>query len=364
MSTDGNRAEAPGAVGERNSFVARLATLPARWRAAARRNVVLTAVLVCGTGIILTSAGSIIYYLATRSPASDAGVTVEAALALLDAGEYEQAKRMAVRLRDKIGDDYRRLGHPLFVHGAALAHEASQLSHEAERQALHLVAARYLEEARDRGFPDGREKLGLYLLATCLFNSGNYAESLPALHEAFAANRGQQYELHRLLSTAYLRDTSPDLKKALHHNRLGLEDPSLTAAAQDQAHVQQSEILLGLGDTVACQAMLDKIGQDSPVHDQALVMLARLLIEEGDQLLSAAGDGSEAKREAQEKYRAPSRRWSAPKQRPRRRHDPAISLSARRMLPETWRSACRVRGFRASGPHALSHGGIAGGASC
>ena len=303
MSSAANNAEAPKADGERKSFVARLIASPACMLAHARQNPLLSVVLLCGGGIILASGSSIAYYAVKQGIFADREATIEAALDRLDAGEYEQAKDLADRLRKKLGNDYSQLGYPLFVQGATLAHEASKLGAGDERQTLYLLAAHYLAEARDRGLPPGREKEGLYLLATSLFHSGRYAESLRPLLEAVQAEPDGDYELYRLLSTAYVRDTRPDLNKSLTYNRLWLKDPSLSRGERDEAYLQQSEILLDLQDTAGCQAALDQIAEDSPVYSEALIILARLLMQEGDALIAGGGDAAGRTVTGMEKYR-------------------------------------------------------------
>jgi tetratricopeptide (TPR) repeat protein len=188
--------------------------------------------------------------------------------------------------------------------GTVVAHEAALCGREAESRALYLVAARYLEEARDRGLPPGHEAQGLTLLGQCLFRSGRYAESLPALREAAKADTPDKFELYRLLTAAYLRDTVPNLKAALQFSQLALEDPGLTSRQREDALVEQSQIQLQLGDTQECRQTLSSIPPDSPVRDQALVTEARCLIWEGDQLRAQSrtevGAGQEA---STDKYR-------------------------------------------------------------
>lgn len=303
MPSPRNSADSPDDVGERRSIVKRLSGLLPRAIAVARRNPLLTLVLVCGTAIIAGSGCSVIYYLITHRPSSDRHVTIQAALALLDAGEYEQAKQLAQRLRRKVEGDYKRVGHPLFVQGAVLAQEAGRVQHEQERQTLYLVAARYLEESLERSFPPGREIDGLHLLATSLFNADRFAESLPRLHEAFEKLPDKKYELSRLLSTAYLRDTQPNLKQAQHYGRLWIEDPALTPSERDEALLQLAEILLLSREQTECHKILSQIGDGSRVHDQALVILARLLIQEGDLLIANSDEAATGIGEADGKYR-------------------------------------------------------------
>lgn len=302
MPSAQDNANPPDTASQRQSFIQRARTVLSRMLAGARRNPLLAAVLLCGSTIIVGSGTSVVYYLVTHGPSSDRNVTTEAALALLDSGKYDKAKKMALRLNRKLEDHPYRLGYPLFIQGAVLAHEASELRRKDERQTFFLVAARYLQEARARGFPPGRAKEGIYLLASSLFKAGRFAESLPVLHEAYDALPNQKYELARLLSTAYVRDTAPNLKQALRYNRMWLRDPALSDREREEALLQKAEIYLALRDRAMCRETLSQIREDSPLHNQALLLEARRLMQEGDQV-AAQSASQEATEKVEEKYR-------------------------------------------------------------
>lgn len=294
MPSAENNTGTPDAGVVRQSLLSRLGALPSRGFAAARRNPLLAMVLLCGSTIIASSGISVGYYLVTRGSPSAWNVTIEAALACLDAGEYDEAREIASQLARKYGNDGRRSGYPLFVQGAVLAEEAAQHGSARENATQFLVAARYLQESRERAFPPGREKEGLYLLGSCLFKAGRFAESLPVLHDALEDVPSQKYEIARLLSTAYLRDTVPNLKKARRYNHTWLDDPSLAEDERHEAILQLAEIELGLQDQEACRETLSAIPDDSPLHDQALILRGRLLIQESGRSVVRGDDTAEA----------------------------------------------------------------------
>jgi len=303
MPTARNKADTRDAVEPDRRRSTRLATLPARGMEVVRRQPLLSLVLACGTAIILASGSSTAYYLIKHRPLSDHRVTIDAALALLDEGNLDEARKMAVRLQEKIGDDYHLLGRPLFIQGAVLAEEAARRVNPDQRQTIYLVASRYLEESRTRGFPPGREDEGRYLLATTLFNAGQYAESLPVLKEAYERMPGEKYVLARLLCLAYLRNRQPNLEQASLFNHVWLNDPGLSDQQREEALLRRADIALKQHDHAACRKALSRIAEDSQLHGQALVLEGNLLLEQGDQLAESAGGDEPGMSEAGDYYR-------------------------------------------------------------
>ncbi|MHB8969018.1 MAG: tetratricopeptide repeat protein [Pirellulaceae bacterium] len=290
---------------ERPKLIARVAALPLRAISGLRHRPLLAVVLLSGLGIIGSSAVSVAYYYFLRHNKSlEAGPMLERALSALDAGQYEEARNDISQLPNAGELVPEEQGQPLFIMGAVIAQEAALRGHNAEGRALYLVAARYLQEARDHGFPPGREAQGLTLLGQCLFQSGRYAESLPALREAAQVDTHNRFELYRLLAIAYLQDAVPNLKAALQYNQRALEDTTMGPQQREEAILQQSQILLRLGDVDACRKALASIAADSPLRDQVLVIEARCLIREGVQsAASAAGTAGEGEETNQEKFR-------------------------------------------------------------
>ncbi len=251
--------------------------------AAARHNPLMAVVLCSGLSIILATVVSAIVFI-TRVRDAGPEPTLELALDRLDAGQINEARLTATRLQLSGKLSYHQQGGPLYVQGAALAQEAAEHWREDERRKLYLVAARYLEEARDRGFPPDREDQGMYLLSTCLFQSGHYADSLPILQEALAANPQHRHELHRLLAAAYYNDASPQFDQALHYSLETLEDPNLTAAQRHQELLQQARIYLRLGRLAEAKLAPASITADEAIQGQINLTNARILIAEADRL--------------------------------------------------------------------------------
>ena len=125
------------------------------------------------------------------------------------------------------------------------------------------MAAHYLEEARTHGFPPGREDQGLLLLGESL-SPDTTPKVYLFLREVYEQNPDLQHTLARMLSTAYLRDTVPNLKAAKQYTEVWLQAPSLTDDDRDLATLQLAEIYLDDHDPEACRSALSKIAPKSP----------------------------------------------------------------------------------------------------
>ena len=130
-----------------------------------------------------------------------------------------------------------------------------------------------------------------------------FAQSLPALQEAFETLPDARHEIARLMSTAYFNDTPPNLQQALHFNKIWLETPELDGTAREQALLQLAEIHLHRGDAPACRDAIAQFDQNSACYDRVLLIEAQLDMKLARQLIDREGETSEAKRLATEQYR-------------------------------------------------------------
>ncbi|NQU22748.1 MAG: tetratricopeptide repeat protein [Candidatus Nealsonbacteria bacterium] len=206
--------------------------------------------------------------------------TLERALDALDAGYNFEARDLADRLLKQDTLKVEELGGPPFVLGAVAAAEADEMWPSTDRDRKYLAAARYLEEARDRGFPPGRRAEGLYLLGKCLYVSGQIPAARPNLLAALKINKRRKTEIHGLLGSAYLNDANPQLDKALTENGHYLEDRGLSPQQRHEALAQRAQILFRLGETAECVTVLDKIPLDASNRAEATVIRGRILMQE------------------------------------------------------------------------------------
>ncbi len=188
-------------------------------------------------------------------------VSLEMALQMLDLGAYPEARDLAEKLARQPNLPETELGGPVFVLGAAIAYEAEQLP-EKERKARSLVAASYLEEARVRGFPRGRQAEGLLLLAESLFHSGQWVAARPVLKEALRANPHRKTQLYSMLMEACAEAVPPLLKEALEYNTGYLADRWLPQVQRQQALLRQADLQFRLGDLEGCRKTLAQLPSD------------------------------------------------------------------------------------------------------
>jgi tetratricopeptide (TPR) repeat protein len=204
---------------------------------------------------------------------------VEAAIAALDAGQYEEAKMLVGQMQRQPAAP-ELLGGALFVLGAVKAHEAEIDVSPDRRRMIHEIAARYLQKAGALGLPGDRQGRAAYLLGKSLAKSGQWEAAIPALDEALRDKKQPATEIHSLLVAALLEGPESNLHDALQHNEQVLADSTLPRADRDQALIISAGILLRLQSYKPARAVLAQIPKDSPVAASAMLFLGRLEIEE------------------------------------------------------------------------------------
>lgn len=215
-------------------------------------------------------------------------ITMAGMMEELDAGNYMQAREMArqlVREEQLTPDEW---GAPSFVLGAATAYEAETVWDPQDKLRFYLIAARYLEDARDHGFPAGREAEGYYLLGKSLYLSNQFAQAIPILQDAIAADEQMASDAYAYLSGAYALQADPDYETALLFARKRLADRALTADQRDAALVAMAQVLFELNDQEGSKQLLDQVPITSKLRSEAVVIHGRLLMRQADPLLADA----------------------------------------------------------------------------
>jgi tetratricopeptide (TPR) repeat protein len=204
---------------------------------------------------------------------------VEAAIAALDAGNYEEAKMLVGQMQRQPAAP-ELLGGALFVLGAVKAHEAEIEVSPDRRRLMHEIAARYLHKAGALGLPGDRQGRAAYLLGKSLAKSGQWEAAIPSLQEALRDKKQPATEIHSLLVAALLEGPESNLNEALQHNEQVLADAVLPQADRDQALIISAGILLRLQRYKPAREVLEQIPKDSPVAASAMLFMGRLEIEE------------------------------------------------------------------------------------
>ncbi len=228
--------------------------------------------------VVLVFAGS---YLTGGGEKSVEQFTIEDALEALDLQDYQRARQAAQFLLKPGAVNPSELGGPVYVLGAVAMADA-ELAWIDRKHGKYLLAARYLEEARDRGFPTDRRGEGLIMLGQCLIQSRQYSAARLALREALEATPENSATAQQLLAAAYLEDADPDLDQALVHNRAFLDHGSITPDELHAGLLQQATILFRLGQTEAAMQALQGIPDGSLLRSERMILEARLLMAQAE----------------------------------------------------------------------------------
>lgn len=208
----------------------------------------------------------------------DVQAAVNEALEALDEPNLMRARRLAGELRRNPALSFEELGGPAFIIGAATAADAASQQSQLERRRQYLIASRYLEEAKQRGFPRGRQKQGLVLLATTTFLAEQFEDAIPRIEEALKRAPERGTEFSRMLSECHRLTSPPDWEAALQYVDTFLADPLLTPQQRGQGYVHRAEILFQLERFDDCLQQVDEIS-NADFAGEALVLRARIHID-------------------------------------------------------------------------------------
>ena len=256
------------------------------WMSARRRTI---SVIVAA--LLLLAIGSVALWLSVSAArlAMKPPVTLDEALDALDRSAYVEARHLVTRMLETAPAAAESLGGPAFVLGAVTLQETAD-GWGRNKTSQYLVAARYLEEARDRGFPPGRRGEGLFYLGKSLSLAGQYSDCRLPLKEALEAGWRDPSAIHRLLADSYLHDANPQLVEALHHNAEYLAAPNVIDAHRADALLQRSRILFDLGRDAECREIIADLPAALRGRADVTVLSGQLLLREARQAGTAASD--------------------------------------------------------------------------
>ena len=223
--------------------------------------------------------------------------TAQEALAALDSHDWPAAKKLAQALQESDTLSDAEAGVPPYVLGVAALQDAEQYEGK-QRQGFLTVAARYLEEAQAKGFPEGREQQGIYVLGKSLFESGQSAAARPVLEDALQLDPDHAKDYHSLLAQLYFHGAERDLKKAKDHNTAVLSAAKLTVAERNDAWLRQCRIFCELDDVAACAELMLKIPPEAKSRPETNSLRGRLLLKEARALRTAGASKLSAETKA------------------------------------------------------------------
>jgi tetratricopeptide (TPR) repeat protein len=289
---------APEAAAESKGGTASLPRRALGWLTGSRLRIAALAAAV----VLALAAGIGGVVVSHRRAAQDQPVTLEQALAALDHHDDAAARVMAEKLRRQGSLAIEQWGAPEFILGV-IAARAAEAAFEKDKTKHYAEAARHLCDARDQGFPLGREPEAWYLLGKTLYLGGRISAARNALRSALPLNPERASELHRLLAAACAADSTPDLKMALAENSRYLANSKLSEAEEQAGTLQRAQILFQSHLYDQCAAALEEIASDSPVAAEAMVLRGRLLYEEAHALRNKRSPSDNDMRVMRQKYR-------------------------------------------------------------
>lgn len=189
-------------------------------------------------------------------------VTLAMALEALDQQKYEEAKNLITRLQTQPGAE--DIGGSLFVLGAVKAYQADAEWSVERQRATHLVAARYLQKAREVGVPPDRHMQLLYLLGSSLVQGNQAQQGIKVLREALADDAQPPIKIFRLLTNALMTLPDPNLATALEYNDAVLAHSNIDEPTRVDANLTRIAILLRLDRFDEAESLLSSLGASGP----------------------------------------------------------------------------------------------------
>jgi tetratricopeptide (TPR) repeat protein len=227
-------------------------------------------------------------------------VTMDQVLQVLDHRQFAESQSLVQKIQKQGSLPTEELGGPAYVLGAAAAYEAESASGK-DRIKLFSLAAGYLEEANNRGFPANRGAEGLYLLGKSLYEIGRIQASRSILLSALESSSPYQAEIYFILANTYLNDTHPKIEQALEQNTKFLAEKGLSEAKQQEGLLQRASVFLRLGKISECNATLDRI-PEGVKNPAVAVERGRALMYEARDLREKTPITAEDKLKSREKY--------------------------------------------------------------
>lgn len=226
--------------------------------------------------LLATIIGGVVAVTSWISEKPDHQAILARAWELLDAGQSREARELVAQLRRSPESKTSEQAAPLFIAGVAIAREAEQLPDPGRKKLLHLIAARYLEEAIYSGLSPLRETQALHEQGLSLLAAERFGEAAAALRQAVQRDAALAPELEPRLFDCYVRMTPPQPRSALEISDRRLARPKLSPKERSAVQLQRADLLLELGEPAAARAALAEVPAESPLFPQAEILAIRL----------------------------------------------------------------------------------------
>lgn len=222
-------------------------------------------------------------YLAHLAVNDAEPVTLAMALEALDRREFEEAKNL-IGLMQQQSQDPNDFGGALFVLGAVKEFQAQGEWSAARQRAMHLIAARYLQQARALEVPREREAQLVFLLGQSLIKGNQPRDGIAVLNKALRNKEMPATKINALLAEANLALPDPDYAATLRHNEALLADPTLTDEQKSDALVLRAEVLGQLGQIDEARKLIEQLAGDQSRQAMVKSLTGRLAIAAAQEL--------------------------------------------------------------------------------
>ena len=218
-------------------------------------------------------------YLAHLAVNDENQFTLARALEALDKQELEEAKDIVGEMQRR-GAEEADFGGALFVLGSVKAAQAEQEWSKDRQRAMHLIAARYLQKARELGVPERLENISRYMVGKSLVLGNQPQAGIEVLEKLLVVDEDSKAKIHELLAEAYQAIPEPNLSAALRHNQSVLNEPDLEPERRMNASITQADILGRMGRLEEAGKLITFAGRDDA--QQALInsISGRIAIEQ------------------------------------------------------------------------------------
>ncbi len=222
-------------------------------------------------------------YLAHLAVNQDEQYSLARALVALDERDFDKAKNIIGEMQRQ-GSESQGFGGALFVLGAVKAAQADMEWSKDRQRAMHLVAARYLQKARELGVPERLETQALFMVGQSLVKGNQPQAGIEVLQSALADKNLPTTEIHALLAAAYQSTAEPDLAAALVHNQAVLNDTTISPQLRNTASITQADILAQMGRAEEAGQYLKLVGSNEVQQARIKSISGRLAITQAQKL--------------------------------------------------------------------------------